>query len=223
MNLQGFALHDPEALRSFRNGLAPYYNGNDDNRQGNRPSNGITIRTNACLREPRIAMLTREMTAWGRRMPNEQAVAKGIADHLQSHHSIQQANVPLVQFANYSFLDQMSFFSSVDILVAAHGAQNIGVGFMPQCGGIIEMFPQGIQFVNYFGTLAPDSGIEYMLYYVSDANFTVDRTERGHTFNRGLRRNDICPVPEDLFGGVDQMIQIWRSCCEEKKNEGQKV
>ena len=133
-------------------------------------------------------MLTREKDAKGRKLTNENAVAQAITNHLQTRYSLQVQGdtIPLVQFKNTSFLDQVSFFSSVDILVANHGAQNSGIGFMPQCGGIMELFPQGIQFPNYFGTLAPASGLEYMMYYVSDAQFGVDREQRGHTFNNGL-------------------------------------
>ena len=104
----------------------------------------------------------------------------------------------------------------MDILVATHGAQNTGVGFMPQCGGFMELFPQGIEFPKYFGSLATYSGLEYLEYYVSDATFKEDREERGHTWNRGLYRNNVCPIPDDLFDGLRGMIMEWYSCCLDK-------
>ena len=71
----------------------------------------------------------------------------------------------------------MAFFSAADIVVSAHGAQNVGIGFMPQCGGVLELFPRGINFPTYFGALATYSGLEYMDLYVSNATVEQDRGE----------------------------------------------
>jgi hypothetical protein len=204
----GFTLHDANVLRSFRDGIAAFYNGNESPPYDEQDSNRRIIATDACPAKPRIAILNRESTARGRRMPNAQALADAIEEQLyDGTHS-----VPVIHFSNTSFLEQVSFFSSVDILVATHGAQNTGVGFMPQCGGLMELFPQGIQFGDYFGSLATDSGLEYMQYYVSDATLEEDR-QKGHKFKRGLYANDVCPKPEDLFDGLREMVKIWRNCC----------
>jgi hypothetical protein len=75
---------------------------------------------------------------------------------------------------------------------------------MPRYGGLIELYLQGIQLSNYFGSWARDPGLEDMLYYVSDSTLEVDIHEKQHRFIKALCRNDVCPIPDDLFSGGDR-------------------
>jgi len=213
MRQTGFKLEWTESLRSFRNHVGAFYNGNRlyDHAFQNHDVKNTIISTNACLSTPRIAILNRESAVKGRKLLNANALSKATQEEVYDGGQ----TAPVVYFANTSFLEQVATFSSIDILVAPHGAQNIGVGFMPKCGGLIELFSQGIHFPNYFGSLTHDSGIEYMQYYVSDSTFQVDREEKGHSFKRGLYRNDICPKPQDIILGLHKMIRIWSRCCHE--------
>jgi Glycosyltransferase 61 len=61
-----------------------------------------------------------------------------------------------------SFLQQIQYFSNVDILVSPHGAQLTGIFFMPpKCSHVIEIILSTWIESNFFGSLASSINIKY--------------------------------------------------------------
>lgn len=87
---------------------------------------------------PRIGVLNRRISA-GRSIINAEllVITPSVTD-------LSRNNSVLVEyFEGLSFVEQVSFFRSIDILIAAHGAQLTGVAFMnAPCSHLVELFPK---------------------------------------------------------------------------------
>jgi hypothetical protein len=60
---------------------------------------------------------------------------------------------------NKTFHEQVQLMRSSDIVITAHGAALTNIAFMKPCSIVIEVFPFGYYFPNYFGYLARRSGL----------------------------------------------------------------
>ncbi|CAJ1962536.1 unnamed protein product [Cylindrotheca closterium] len=114
------------------------------------------------------------------------------------------------------FVEQVSFFRSIDILVASHGAQLTGVAFKnARCSHLVELFPKGYAIPDFFGSLAINSGKKYSYLYMSENSF---RTEQSVAFadRRQARSVNLCPSPSMMTSILGELSDSWRTCCEEK-------
>jgi Glycosyltransferase 61 len=149
---------------------------------------------------PRIAILTRSRV---RRIKN----AKEIATSLQRHYKFTRT-IPVVYFEKAPFRSQVAVMGSVDILITPHGAQETGVAFLPRCGGVLELLPDGYFFPRFYGTLASTAGVEHAYIYLAKntSDDTVDIKMRDVTF--------LYPSFEKVQEGVDILLERRQRCCE---------
>jgi hypothetical protein len=123
--------------------------------------------------------------------------------------------ITLKEFESANFADQVDFFSSIDILISPHGAQLTGLPFMPDCGGLIELFPKGYHIPNFFGSLAIASGLDYGYVYMSGGNATNETKVMSATKSgRGKARTvNLCPSSSKIVDAVRVMTDDWYQCC----------
>lgn len=86
--------------------------------------------------KPRIGILNRANDSFRSLLNADQIAiyAKGLSrdDH-----------IPVAYFEDKEYADQVAFFRSVDILIAPHGAQLVGVAYMDApCSHLMELFPK---------------------------------------------------------------------------------
>ena len=123
--------------------------------------------------------------------------------------------IQVAYMENKTFLQQIEWMNSVDILITSHGAALASIPFMPHCGGILEYFPTSYYYPHFFGTLAGVSGLEHATLYLGQ-NRRVE-WERTSYFNDTLRQSsrlkDICAPIEKTIQATKVMIEHWQDCC----------
>ena len=98
-------------------------------------------------------------------------------------HELAQAfpmsSITIKEFESVSFMvDQVDFYSSINILISPHGAQLTGLPFMPNCGAlVVELMPKGYLLPNWFGGLAIGSGIGYGFVYMLGRDDAANETK----------------------------------------------
>jgi hypothetical protein len=125
------------------------------------------------------------------------------------------SSVTIKEFETASFMDQVDFYSSIDILISPHGAQLTGLPFMPTCGGLVELTPKGYHIPSFFGSLAIGSGLEYGYVYMSRGDGTNETIVASATIEgrREVRKANLCPPSENIVDAVRVLIDDWHQCC----------
>lgn len=156
---------------------------------------------------PRIGILNRQKQ-YKRTILNVQEVH----DALQSAFN-QSAPIPIKSMEEASFVEQLEFFASHDIIIAPHGAAQTAVPFMPKCGAFLEIFPKHFYMPHYFGSLAESANLKQYYMYESFGNGTL---ETGGTYNmlQGKRKN-LCLDPDHLVAAIRKMVADWQMCCQD--------
>jgi hypothetical protein len=123
--------------------------------------------------------------------------------------------ITIKEFESASFADQVDFFSSIDILISPHGAQLTGLPFMPNCGGLVELFPKGYFIPKFFGSLAIGSGLGYGYVYMSGGNETHENKKMSATTSGRVRARKVklCPPSNKIVDAVRVLIADWYQCC----------
>jgi hypothetical protein len=168
------------------------------------PANTTTLGEAA---SPRIGILNRDRT---RRLQTVDILANELSQ------AFPMSSITIKEFESASFADQVDFYSSVDILISPHGAQLTGLPFMPKCGGVVELFPKGYFWPEFFGSLATGSGLGYGYVYMSGGNETdetkvMSATPKGRINARGV---SFCPPSGSIVDSVRVLIQDWYQCCD---------
>jgi hypothetical protein len=167
------------------------------------PTNTTTLGGAA---SPRIGILNRSKT---RRLETVNVLAYELGQVFP------RSSVTIKEFESASFADQVDFYSSLDILISPHGAQLTGLPFMPDCGGLIELFPKGYSIPNYFGSLAIGSGLGYGYVYMSGGNET-EETKVAVSTQAGrvkARSKNLCPPSKNIVDAVRLLVEDWYQCC----------
>lgn len=158
---------------------------------------------------PRVVILMRNTT---RVMENEQAVVEALQAALGS------VKVETKLLEGLSFQEQAEIFNSNDILISPHGSQLLGLPFMPQCGGLLEIYPKRYFMPGFFGALAKDSGLQTLQMYLSSGD-PVDETESwgipsdaNKFYQKEARNVSICPAPNKVVEAVMQLLESRKSC-----------
>lgn len=149
---------------------------------------------------PRIAVLSRRKS---RKIKRVRELTANLQEHFNLTYSI-----PVAYFEEASFRDQVGMMGSIDILITPHGAQETGIAFMPECGGVLELLPDDYFFPRFYGTLAATVGIEHAYIYLAEntSDHTVDVKLRDVGF--------LYPSFERILDGVEQLMGRWRQCCQ---------
>lgn len=133
-----------------------------------------------------------------------------MASQNQSLYSV----APVTYFESASFVDQVDFYSSVDIVVSPHGAQLTGIAFMPPCGSVMELSPKGYSVPEYFGSLAKSSGLQHSYIYMSEGDERKDYAASMRTLSlrETMRRINMCASPQLIVDAVQQLVEEWKQC-----------
>jgi hypothetical protein len=117
-------------------------------------------------------------------------------------------NITLEQFEGKSFSEQVHLMSQWDIVITPHGAQETGLVFMRDCGGIIELMPRDYYYPKFFGTLAASAGIHHAVVHMTN-NTSLEK----HRWVK-MRDEDIfCPSRNAMREALQLMINQWKACC----------
>jgi Glycosyltransferase 61 len=138
-------------------------------------------------------------------------------EHCYRLGKISKPTVNVAYFEGVSFQSQIEFYSSVDIILTPHGAQETGLFFMPRCGAILEFFPKGYHIPWFFGNLARMSGIAHYSGYISN---TTDIGEDlihgfdGTPYEQSCARYvNLCPqIPPISDYMMNSIVQDWQKC-----------
>lgn len=200
---EGIALSGPEQADIFRQDMYKYLEIPDSARAGCPKSTGATRPV-----KPRIGLLSRSQK-YKRSILN----ADFLAERLQN---LSETEVQVHYFEDSSFADQISFMSSVDILIASHGAQLTSINFMPKCGAIVEAMPPGYNYPAFFGPLAASAGLEHYSVYAG-LDEETEWQEMGvvsHPIRVKSRKGNMCVPIDSMVEHVQKLADNWRSCCE---------
>jgi hypothetical protein len=127
------------------------------------------------------------------------------------------SSIALDYFEGKTFGEQIQFFGSVDILVSPHGAQLTGIPFMPTCGQVLEIFPEGYLIPTFFGSLAEASDLGHAYMYLGDSNQSLEEVQSRMMEDRKqrsrMRQANLCPVSDQVADSVEQLMEQWQNCC----------
>lgn len=148
---------------------------------------------------PRITIISRLST---RRIKS----VKPLAEQIKAMYNLTY-NVPVVYFEGAKFRNQVGAMANTDILITPHGAQEMGMVFMPQCGGVLELLPDEYFFPQFYGTLAATVGLGHAYLYLArnDSHRIVNMVQRDVGF--------LYPTLSSIQKGLDMLIERWQQCC----------
>eukprot|EP00934_Nitzschia_sp_Nitz4_P001479 Nitzschia sp. Nitz4//scaffold60_size111251//100763//101782//NITZ4_004163-RA/size111251-processed-gene-0.19-mRNA-1//1//CDS//3329555612//1479//frame0 len=165
-----------------------------------------------CPLSPHIGVLNRRR-AVGRSIENHEKFVASMRSELEGFSP--GGSVELKYFEEGSFDDQVTWLSSVDILISPHGAQLTGLPFLAYrpCRQVFEIFPQDYFVPAFFGSLARRSELGYRNMYLADStpplfNETTS-SSRAHA-----RAANICLPLEAALTTVTHMLTDWKKCCD---------
>lgn len=111
---------------------------------------------------------------------------------------------PIQYFETSSFLAQVKYYGSVDIVISPHGAQLSAMPFLPPCGSVLELYPKGYWLPDYFGTLASGAGIAHAYFHLCAGP--------NYFGGRKTRSAKLCPPLDPLVDGVWELVTDWKQC-----------
>jgi Glycosyltransferase 61 len=180
---------------------------------------------------PRIGILNRRPESI-RSLLNIDAIANALENELlhmdeniEKCYILGKISKPTVNVAYFewgSFQSQIEFYSSVDILLTPHGAQETGLFFMPRCGAILELFPKGYHIPMFFGYLARMSSIAHYTGYISDSTDIEEDLKHGFAgtaYEQSCARSvNLCPqVPPITDYMMNTIVQDWQKCMTKRR------
>jgi hypothetical protein len=131
-----------------------------------------------------------------------------VDDQNLNHHSYHDRtkdnnyNVTVEYFSNKTFLQQVLFYISHDIVISPHGAQLTALPFLASstsCNMIIEIFPNGYRIPHYFGSLAYYSNIKHAFFDITS----------GRTKAKDL---PMCLPIYNITQSIIPIIMEWQQC-----------
>jgi len=175
--------------------------------QYKNPLENVSIPISTQISHARIGILDRQGT---RNLLNHEDIVSALQ-------KLTSTPVLYKTFEGASYLEQIDFYSSVDILVTPHGAQMSGVPFMPSCGGVLELLPQYYHIHAFFGPLSVSSGLESSYLYLSDGDPAGEMRNafESHEFRKKVRAVSLCPQVSSIVNSVLALLDKWESCCAE--------
>lgn len=134
--------------------------------------------------------------------------------------SLSDVNIEVAYFEGASYVDQVRFVSTVDILISPHGAQLTGLFLLSaqRCGRILEVFPSHFYMSAFFGSLADCSGVAYYSLYLTAADnheSNLTSVEQIHNV-KSARGSQLCPDPAVMVEAVQRVVADWYECCADR-------
>ncbi|CAB9523314.1 expressed unknown protein [Seminavis robusta] len=222
------SLHDAQVLRD---GIQQYYHLLDRNNNNTLPTAIKTITTNNNNNNNNNNhQSTTTMAPPGCPTPNQDNKSMPVVGFLNrqggrrvtNYQAILQAlNLTTVyyldSFDHTTFLQQAAFMSHVDILIGPHGAQLTSAFLQPTCGGVLELFPKGLFWTSFFGTLATTTGHHHAALYTGTLAKQQNETKYYQSTLELRVQSRNFPIhanPPAVVQQVEQLIQQWRACCD---------
>jgi hypothetical protein len=181
-----------------------------------RHYNLSSIATRSCGVTPRIAILNRRKSV-GRSIVNAPKLVDALSNYTKNSEII-----PIDYFEGRSFQEQVSFFRNVDILLSPHGAQLTGLPFMSgstSCSQLIEVFPKHYALPSFYGSLATNSGTGYAYVYLSRHSWKLEEQAQSLSHRIQARATNLCPAPSVIQEAMQTMVDNWRDCCRQKRQQ----
>ena len=180
------------------------------------------------IRMPVIGFLNRHISS-GRYVTNYASIIKALEEELYPNNNKNSSEVTattttttsagvhyLSSFDGLSFQEQIAFMHKIDILIGPHGAQLTSVPFIPECGGILELFAPGHYIPDFFGSLSRATGHYHIAYYTGDITNRVEEVLVGSQklpARTQSRSNNITNAdPNVIIHGVKKLISNWQTC-----------
>ncbi len=169
------------------------------------------IERKSCNSVVRIGIINRE-ARYGRSILN----AQDIMDQLFRVFG-DKVQVDEVYFEDTSFQDQLQWFSSHDIVLTGHGAQETGMPFMPQCGVLLEVFPFNYYIPEYFSTLTDSTDVRHYVISNDETHSdpiaaTKESTSNPETEGKA-KATKLCPATRSTVEYLLTAVRDWDSCC----------
>ena len=180
-----FVVQDLSHGQSFRRGMRRYIEVEEEPQRGSSPVIGIVNRNTSrfMYNVPRLKQL------------------------LGDQFTIREA-----YFENKNFSEQLRFMSDVDILVSPDGAQMTSLVVLPPCARVLEVFPVGYLWKNFFGSLAATVGVD-LSYIYTGRDIEYAHKAMSHYLKKvRARGQNVCPNVDLLYEGVLQHVSEWHRC-----------
>jgi hypothetical protein len=166
---------------------------------------------------PRIGLVQRASRnqRGNRRILNLDTIQESIVE------AFPHASVETALMDGMSFSEQAAWWSSRDVVVAAHGASMSSVIFMRDNASVVELYPEHYYPITFFRSLSQSAGVSHYGYYNGVANPYEDYRQHGKTYaDRILYRNvDWEPPPQDVL----KLVQLALQGGKEKIPEEEKI
>jgi hypothetical protein len=171
---------------------------------------------------PRIAIVNREGP---RKIFNAPEIAHEVESILSTWNRVNEdelapptttttttLSIRIVTMEDWSFEEQIQFFSTVDVLISPHGAQLTSIPFLPNGASVLEVFPLGYEQHAFFGTLAAICGVTHAYTYLSQGDrqkeVQVGMIDLPTRIQR--RSAQLCPAVTDLSHFILTMVKQWQ-------------
>jgi hypothetical protein len=166
---------------------------------------------------PRIGLVQRasRKQRGNRRILNLDTIQESIKE------AFPHASVETALMDGMSFSEQAAWWSSRDVVVAAHGASMSNVIFMRDNASVVEIYPEHYYPITFFRSLSRSAGVSHYGYYNGVANPYADyRQHRKTVADRKRYRNvDWEPPPQDVL----RLVQLALQGGKEKISEEDKI
>jgi hypothetical protein len=138
-----------------------------------------------------------------RRIRNLDAIQASIQE------AFPDASVETTFMDGMSFSKQAEWWSSKDVVVAAHGASMNNVIFMRDNASVVELYPEPYYPIGMFRSLSKATGVSHYGYYNGIANLYQDYQQHRKTVaDRDRYRNvDLEPPPQNVLKVVQLALQ----------------
>jgi Glycosyltransferase 61 len=173
---------------------------------------------------PRIAIVNREGS---RKILNALEIAHEVESRLSAWTRVKaeepasvvpppttttRLSIRIVTMEDWSFEEQIQFFSTVDVLISPHGAQLTSIPFLPNGASVLEVFPLGYEQHAFFGTLAAICGVTHAYTYLSqgDRNQEVQAGMINLPTRIQRRSAQLCPALTDLSDFIVTLVEQWQ-------------
>lgn len=145
-------------------------------------------------------------------------------------------NVTVHFFEGATFLEQVQFFRTTDILISGHGAQLTGLPFLgaerkrshqriSTCAQLMELFPKNYAIPYYFGSLAVQAGVAHSYMYLAEDGVKKNNNTEysivfpwenrvGSKFEERVRARsaNLRPSVDVMVDAVGELVRDWRDC-----------
>jgi len=117
-----------------------------------------------------------------------------------------EATITIANMEDLTGIEQMRWWSSQDIVVAAHGAALTNMIFLHENSAIVEVFPAHYCPIHYFGSLCNVTGVRNYRYYSNCTTTAAMNKNRVH-----LRSLDLEPRIDEVMNLMSKAVEGFNS------------